>query len=114
MDAHGTLNVWVRPAVQGRAPARSGVARPMNIEKANISRTVRGIVGQKRKLGRDVQRRIAQERVPTARFGMASPVVAQEYASRIAVSSAFADGDHQTHVQTPTRRHASQGRRRED
>ncbi len=37
------------PPLQGRAPARSGLARSMNIENANIPRTVRGFAGQKRK-----------------------------------------------------------------
>jgi hypothetical protein len=46
-------------AWQGRAPARSGLARQMNIAKSKHPPIVR------EKGRRDVQRRIAQERVPT-------------------------------------------------
>jgi hypothetical protein len=49
------------PAVEGRAPARSGLARPMKMEKQNFPGP--GAENSRR----DVQRRIAQERVPTVR-----------------------------------------------
>ena len=62
---HSLAEALLKLTLMGRAPARSGVARPIEIEKADIRGTAGEFPGQKRIWCPDMIPRIARERVPT-------------------------------------------------